>query len=492
MTKQSIEWGLYMKNKILILSLCLGSLLMADEAKVYENIALPEAIKITKEHNIEIDIANFDKEVNDLGVRVANGYSFGKLDATVMGLRSNDAGNVFGFKLQSREADFGDFGFDQFLGAFGAAMVNESGVPDFNAFASNLSSAQAQGQLLAIQPDKLNYPGSRNHFDTKLSYMIPLYTGWKLKSYRDIAHKMSKMGSLNKQKVIAEKLFQVKKAFYDISLLLNFEKDLDHIRMNIEKLKRTTIEMRKEGYAKKTDLLEVESKLANVERMLSQTDANKELSYQFLSFLLNAEVTSIKTVALDAPEFTVTEEEVLDKNLDVKKAKTGLEIQSKMVTVARSAFQPSVGAFAEYGSSDDKFLNDFKDHDRYTVGVKLSYNLFSGGSDFATLQQEKLKKLKVARQVELAKKGIALKFKKIKTGIKNFNAQIESLEKEVDLSNEIYLSYQAQYEEGLSSINDVLIKESLQIEKLLKLQHVQTERNEKILELARLTYGEGK
>ncbi len=479
-----------MKKKIFLLSLCLGSFLMAAESKVYENLSLSDAIAMTKEHNLEIDIANFDKRVNDLGVQVANGYSFGKLDATLMGLRSNDAGNVFGFKLQSREANFGDFGFDQFLGAFGGAMVDSTGVPNFNAFAQNLSNPQAQAQLLGIEPDQLNFPKARNHFDEKLSFMIPLYTGWKLKSYRDIAKQMSKMGALNKDKVIAEKLFEVKKTFYDISLLLHFEKDLKHIAKSMKELRNTTMEMRKEGYAKKSDLLEVESKVANIKRMLIQTDANKALSYQFLSFLVNAEVKSIQTVALDAPEFTVTVKDALDSNLDIKKAKTGLKIQSKMVDVAKSAFHPQVGAFAEYGSSDDKFLNDFAKHDRYTVGVQLSYNLFSGGSDAAKLEQEKLKKLKVARQVELAKKGIALKFQKIKTEIKNFNAQVESLQKEVELSNEIYLSYLSRYEEGLSSINDVLIKEALQIEKLLKLQQIQTQRNEKILELARLTYGE--
>lgn len=481
-----------MKKKIFLLSLCFTSLLMAEELKIYENLSLADAIIITKENNLEIDIAHFDKQVNDLGVRVANGYSFGKLDATIMGMRSNDAGNIFGFKLQSREANFGDFGFSDFLGAFGASMVNEAGLPDFNAFAANMANPAAGAQLLSIEPRDLNYPKTRNHFDNKLSFVIPLYTGWKLKSYRDIAKEMSKMGALDKDQVVAEKLFEVKKAFYDISLLLNFENDLQRIKDNIEKLKRTTEEMRKEGYAKKSDLLEVESKLANISRMLIQTDANKELSYQFLSFLLNSEVKSIQAVALDAPEFTVTVEEVLESNLDIKKAKTGLAIQSKMVDVAGSAFHPTVGAFAEYGSSDDKFLNDFKDHDRYTVGVQLSYNLFSGGSDAATLQQEKLKKLKVAKQVELAKKGIALKFRKIKTEIKNLNAQIESLQKEVELSSEIFLSYQARYDEGLSSINDVLIKEALQIEKLLNLQHVQTQRNEKILELARLTYGESK
>jgi len=480
-----------MRKSLFLISLCLSSVLSAGEV-VYEKISLSQAIKIAKEKNIEIDIANFDKQVNDLGVKVANGYSYGKLDASLMGMRSNDAGNIFGFKLQSREADFGDFGFDQFLGAFGGAMLNPSGMPDFNAFASNMANPQAQAALLGIEPSELNFPKTRNHFDTKLSYMIPLYTGWKLKSYRDIAKMMSKMGAINKEQVVAEKILQVKKAFYDISLLSRFEKDLTHIESSMERLRDTTIEMRKEGYAKKTDLLEVESKLADVKRMLFQTDANKELSYQFLSFLLNGEVQSIEITTGDVADFSVTEEEVLAKNLALKKAETGLAIQSKMVEVKKSAFHPQLGAFAEYGSSDDKPFNDFKLHDRYTVGVQLSYNIFSGGSDAAALQQEKLKKLKVARQVEFAKKGITLQFNKIQTEIKNLNAQIESLKKGVDLAKEIYQSYLARYDEGLSSINDVLIKEALQIEKLLTLQQVQTQRNAKLLELARLIYGESK
>jgi len=283
-----------MKKKFFLLSLCLGTFLMAEGLTVYENLSLHDAIKRAKEHNLEINIANFDKQVNDLGVRVANGYSFGKLDATLMGIRSNDSGNIFGFKLQSREANFGDFGFSDFLAAFGGAMVNETGTPDFNAFAANMANPAAQGNLLSIEPADLNYPKTRNHYATKFTYMIPIYTGFKLKSYRDIANEMSRMGALNREQVVAEKLFQVKKAFYDISLLLSFERDLQHIQSNIEKLKSTTQEMRKEGYAKKTDLLEVESKLANVTRMLIQTDANKELSYQFLSFLLNSEVKSIQ------------------------------------------------------------------------------------------------------------------------------------------------------------------------------------------------------
>jgi len=462
------------------------SVLFAENNTTYENLTLKEALNIVQQENLEINIAEFDREVAKLGEKVARGYSFGKLDAELMGLRSNDAGNVFGFKLQSREASFGDFGFSDFLGGVGQAIGMSNN--NFEAFANIMNNPQMSGQLLSTQPKDLNYPDSRNHFDNKLIYMIPLYTGGKLANYRDIAKKMSKMGRLDKQKVEAQKKYEVRKTFYDISLLHQFEIDLTTIKKNIEKLKNATIEMRDEGYARKTDLLEVESKLSNVERMLFQAKANKDLSYQFLSFLLNANVKSIKKVSLNTFNGEIPLENILKRNRDIQKAELGLKIQSNMIKVARSTYLPEIGAFAEYGSSDDKFMNDFKKHDRYTVGVKAKLNIFNGGVDSAKLEQEKIKRLKVKKQIELAKKGISLQYKKINTEIKNLDKQVESIKKEIELTDEIYQSYQERYKEGLASINDVVIKQSLQIEKLLKLLELQNSRNEKILQIYKLAY----
>ena len=474
---------------LLLLYGCLDADNDADSTKAYTNLPLKKALRLANRQNIEIDIAEFDRKIAKLGVKIARGYNFGKIDATLSGLRSNDAGNVFGFKLQSREATFGDFGFDQFLGAFGQAMMNPDGTPgDFNTFAQNFGNPRAQKQLLDTMPDRLNYPDARNHYDLKVQYMLPLYTGFKLSNYKKIAENMAKMARLDKQKVEAQKSFEIRKTYYDISLLDKFEHDLSTIKRNIEQLKDATLEFKKEGYAKNTDLLEVEAKLSNVDRMLFEARANRDLSYDFLSFLLDHEVKSIKHVSLDTFDCKIPLQNVLKRNRDIKKAELGLDIQSKMVDVSKSAFQPEVGAFVEYGSSDNTFLGHFKDHDRYTVGVQAKLNVFNGGTDLYKVEQEKLKRMKVKRQVELARKGIALKYKKITTEIANADKQVESLKKELELSQEIYNNYQERYKEGLASINDVVIKQSEQIEKLLKLLRVQNLRNQKILEVYRLAY----
>jgi outer membrane protein TolC len=457
-----------------------------NEVKAYTNLPLKEALRIANRQNIEIDIAEFDREIAKLGVKIARGYNFGKLDATLMALRSNDAGNVFGFKLKSREATFADFGFDQFLSGVGQALGAANG--NFAQFSQMMGDPRLAGQILTIAPDKLNYPDDRNHFDLNVRYMLPLYTGFKLTNYRKIASNMAKMARLDKQKVQAQKSFEIRKTYYDISLLDKFVRDLSTIKRNIKQLKEATIEFMKEGYAKKTDMLEVESKLSNVDRMLFEAKANRELSYDFLSFLLDHRVKSIKHVSLDTFDCKIPLENVLKRNRDIKKAKLGLDIQTKMVDVTKSAFHPEVGAFAEYGSSDNTFLGKFADHDRYTVGVQAKLNIFNGGSDYYKLQQEKLKRMKVKRQVELAIKGITLKYKKITTEIANADKQVESLKKELALAEQIYIDYQARYKEGLASINDVVIKQSEQIEKLLKLLRTQNIRNQKILEVYRLAY----
>ncbi len=470
---------------ITILSLFM-TISSAENTLPYENLTVEDAKKIVMNNNLEITIAQFNVDVATLGRKVAQGYNYGTLDATLMGLRSNDAGNVFGFKLQSREASFKDFGFSDFLGGVSQAISASGG--NFETFGSLMQNPDMSKQLLQTQPNDLNYPDERNHFDVTLKYMVPLYTGRKLSRYKEIAAQMVHMNQYDKQKVIAEKLYELEKVYYDISLLDAFEKDLNTIKENMEQLHFATLEMQKEGYAKRTDLLEVESKLSNVQRMIFQTRANRELSYQFLSFLLNSKVNSIQVLPLDAFNCNLSVEDVLSHNKDIQKAELGLKIQNKMIDVKRAANLPEVGAFAEYGSSDNRLLNDFAKHDRYTVGFQAKLNIFNGGVDAATIEQERIKQLKVKQQISLAKKGIALQYEKIKTEIKNYDFQIESLKKELELTQEIFKNYQERYKEGLASINDVVIKQSLQLEKMLKLLQLQNERTDKVLQVKKLAY----
>ncbi len=421
------------------------------------NLDIKEAVSMLENNNLELKISRFNEQMKAYEAVAAEGQNYGKLDLSVAGMRSNDAGNVFGFKLQSREATFGDFGVDEF--------------------------DPTNTDILNVEPHALNYPDARNHYQTKISYMLPLYTGGKLSEYGRITDAMHRMSQWDTQKLINEKIFQTKKAFYDISLVDNYILNLSKIIKNIDHLESIVKSMREEGYAKDIDLLEVQARKAEAESMYNQAKLNRDLAYQFLSFLLNEEVNSIKKVNDMAPMPSIDTVEVESNNIDIQKALLGLQITEMALKVEEANYLPTVGAFGEYGSADNTFWNEFEEKDAYTVGVQLKWNIFNGGIDSANLEKAKVNHLKVENEVALAKSGIALKVKKLETEILSKNADVKSYQKQLRFAKKVYENYRSRYKEGIVSISDVLIKQSRELEVLLKLLTAKNERNTKIFEL---------
>lgn len=434
-----------------------------------ESITLDNAIDILKSQNLEIKAAEFDIQSAVEDAKSTSASHYGKLEFIQDFARSDDAGNVFGFKLSSREANFGDFGAKEFMDNFMA------GTPDYT-----------------TPPHDLNYPDSRNYFQSKLKYELPLFTGFKISSYEDIMKSVTKIKKLEKSQIVNEKIYETRKSFYDMALLEESMKNLNVILKNINTLEEMTYEMIEVGYAKKVDLLEVKAKKGNVERLISQMESNKELLYHYISFLLNQKVTSIKTPPLEIKTPSISNSDIINNNLDIQKANTGLAIKESMIGVSKSSYYPMVGAFAEVATADDTFLGDASDHKSYTVGARLTWSIFNGGADSANVEKSRLDFLKTKTEVALANSGIELQTQKIRTEIQSYNNDIESLKKELVLADEIYKNYEARYREKLSSMSDVIIKQSEQIEKILQLQQTMNKRNERVFALEKLANGENR
>ena len=444
-----------LKKSFILLSLLFSSHSLT--AKILNDLSLNDALNIMKNDNLELKISKFNEQMKAHDAHMASGYNYGSLDVKFQALRSNDAGNIFGFKLKSREASFGDFGFSEF--------------------------DNTNPNILTTQPNDLNYPKTRNHYQTTLTYMLPIFTGGKLSQYGKITKALTYMSQLDTEKLLNEKVFQTKKTFYDISLIEQYTHNLKNIVMNINKLEEIVSNMRQEGFAKEIDELEVKSRKSEAQSLLSQATYNEELAYQYLSFLLNQEVKSIQTLDKLAPMPNVNEAEFSENNLDIQKAELGLKITDMAIKLEESKFLPTVGAFGEYGSADNQAFNEFRKKDFYTVGLQLEWNLFNGDVDRQSLQKAKIENMKVQDQVELAKAGITLQVKKLTTNIKSKNAEIKSLETQYSFAEKVYENYEGRYQEGISSISDVLIKQSKELEVLLKLLTAKNDRNAKVFEL---------
>ncbi|NPA61769.1 MAG: TolC family protein [Epsilonproteobacteria bacterium] len=453
--------------KRLIVFLLLLLSLKAEDVGV-ENLSLDEAINIMKQSNLELKISKFNEQIKEYEAEATKGYKLGTADVIVEDAYSNDAGNVFGFKLKSREATFGDFGAKEFMDNMGMAQQGDM---------------DAAGRMYSDPPHRLNHPSARNHFQTTFKYMVPLYTGGKLEQYQKITQALHKMSRLDTRKLLNEKIFQLKKTFYDISLVDEYIDKLSQIISNIDRLDEIVGSMKEEGYAKEIDQLEVQARRAEAQSMLSQATFNRKLAYQYLSFLLNQPVASIQPIYTTPTVPTIDRGEIEATNLDIQKAKLGLKITDMAIEVEKSNFLPEIGAMTEYGSSDNAPLNRFFDKDFYTIGVQAKWNLYDGKIKDNNLQKAKIENLKVKEQVNLAKEGIYLKVRKTLTEIRSKEADVESLEKQLEFATRVYETYEEQYKEGIKSISDVLIKQSKELEVILKLLTAKNDRNTKVFEL---------
>ena len=433
-----------------------------------QSLTLEQALELIKRQNLEIKTAEYDIQTASLSLDMADAQDYGQLNFIQNISRSDDAGNVFGFKLTSREATFGDFGFSDFL-----------------------SPPPGTTDILKVQPNALNYPDARNFFQSKLTYELPVYTGNKITAYQNMAREMRNISILEKEEQLNTKIYETRKSFFDMALLENSLKNLNIILTNITRLETTTQEMITEGYAKRVDLLEVQSKKANVERIITELESNQELLYHYLSFLLNQDVKEISTPQYDLDTPQVSAEDILHNSIDIKKAMTALKIRDNMLVAEKSRYLPMIGAMAEMQTADDTFLGDANDHKSYTVGMQLRWNIFSGGSDSAAIEKAQIERLKMQTQTELARQGIALKIKEIQTKIKTANSKIKNLNVELQLAREIYNNYEGRYKEQLSSMSDVIIKQSGWLEKVLQLLEAENARNTQIFALERLALIQG-
>lgn len=424
--------------------LYMSILLLVQVLSANETITLEQAIQKVKERNVEIVIARFDEEIKAYEHAMAKGNAYGSLDLSQSAFRSNDALGVFGFKLQSREVTSADF-----------------------------------------IPHDLNNPTERAHFQTNLLYTLPLYRGGQMQQYENIKKALHLLSTLEKEELMAQKIFELKKSFYAISLLDAYLNHLSTIAHNTETLEKTTQALLEEGYVKQVDVLEVQARLSDVQRQISQAKANQALMYHFLSFLLNEPISSIAGSYEDARVMVEIEESKLE-SLEIEKAKKGVEISTMNIALNEGAFLPHVDLFANYGSGSETLLNDFSKNDAYTFGVQVRWNLFKGGNDKNNLEKARVENLKAQQQLLLAQQNVALHVKQMQTQIDNYDAHIQSLKKEVALAHRIYENYVERYKQKLVSINDVMVKHSEELTKILSLKEVQNVRNETIFALEKL------
>ena len=397
-----------------------------------QSVNFDKILDLTIKNNKDLKQQQLSIDSSKLDIDYIDSISYGKASLSHEISRTNHSGYVFNSKLSSREATFDDFGFSQ---------MNEG---------------------LKTEPKNLNYPEDRNNFTTKLSYDIPLFTGFKLSNQKDILKLQEKANEIKYNLDVKELEFEVLKAYNSAVVAKDFIKALEKAKESIEFMKNGAIAFHKEGLVTKIDVNEAKVYESNINSQLLEAQNNFQLALAYLGFLSSddsiKDVEELENIYFKFPNEEELYAKALENRDEVKMQNIQVNATKKNIEIANSSYYPSVYSHLEYGYNDDKVTVD-SDKNYYIAMIGISLTLFDNTRSIEK-QKNKIEYQKASLNEEKLKDAIKLELKK---AILNLETKEKVLAQKIeakDLSNDILNQAKLQYKNQLISMTTLLQQEA--------------------------------
>jgi outer membrane protein TolC len=323
-----------------------------------KTITFSEALDLTILNNKELKAKEFDSKKAIETLKEAKGHNLGKLEFVENISRTNNSGHIFGMKLASREATFGDFGFSQF----------DNTNPD----------------ILNVQPDDLNNPDARTNFETKITYDIPLYVGGKLQSAQSMASlqvraNMAKFSHDKKQLGLA--VFKAYNGAVAAKRFIAMTKKAKKITNRFVKVSRGLYRNR---LARIIDVKQSKIADKSIDIKLQEAQKKFELAIAYLRFLTSddkiTDVGSFALIRIGNMHLETLQKTAIENRDDYKWMELNADTMKKKIDFDSSNNYPMIGAHLEYGMNDNSIdLGEAHNKDYYLAAIGLRYSLLDGG-----------------------------------------------------------------------------------------------------------------
>jgi outer membrane protein TolC len=414
---------------------------IASTSLIAGEITFEEALLKTLSNNKELKAKKLDIETSKVNYKNARGYELGNLTFNENIGKSNNAMNVFGMKLSSREATFGDFGFAEF----------------------DMTGAT---NPLPVAPNTLNYAEARTNFETKLTYELPIFTGYKLQSAKEMSKLQVKANEAKYNFDEKQLQLEVLKAYNGAVVAKHFIEATNKIKETSSSFVYLATEMFKEGYTTNIDIQQSEVFDMKINTMILDSKNQYALALAYLKFLTNDEqidgVNEFKTFHSNNEDLKTLQENAIANRDDLKWMEQNTKTMAAKVEFEKSANYPMIGSHFEYGFNDNQIDNIRGAKDYYTLAVGLEYKIFDGLTTSSNIEKAKIEYAKTKHYLEYMKDGLKLGVEKAYLTCKTKASVLDEKLKAQNLANDILEKSKEMYKNQLMSMNDLLLQSANQ------------------------------
>ncbi|MDE7408492.1 MAG: TolC family protein [Muribaculaceae bacterium] len=331
---------------------------------------------------------------------------------------------------------------------------------------TNPANGQPIPTEVAVIPKEAMQYDTRNVFFGAFTLTQPIYLGGSIRALNQIAKHGESIARSLKDQAEQDVLLGVDEAYWQVVSLVE-KRDLARSFVNlVDSLRQSVIDMKDEGVATRSDVLNVEVKYNEACIMLTKVENGLSLSRMALAQICGLPVDTPMTLSDEASEnleadMTIPNTDMRDvyaRRADLDVLRKGIDLMKSKENLSLSSMLPKVAAFGAYSFSNPNVINGFekKFGGGFSVGATLTVPLWHWGGNYnkyrAAKSQTAAQKLlledmeeKVSLQVSQAEYSYNEAFKTYDMTKKNMQSAQENLQ-----------NAQYAFKEGVLTTDDVM------------------------------------
>ncbi|MDG6779054.1 TolC family protein [Thiomicrorhabdus sp. zzn3] len=353
--KQQYEKGWKLKRLAMALAVALPIAGFAQSAAA-ETLEFKRCVELTLNQNPETAVSAFRIEQAKSAYQEASSSRLPQITASFTASNSDNPLNVFGMKLQQRDASFADFGFAEF----------DSTNPN----------------LLNVVPDDLNHPDARTDFNTRLEMLIPVYNGGKISSYQKQAKSMIDAAQHGDEAVRQMLTFNVYKAYEAVHTARAYIEVAQKAVLAADSYVKTTANLVEQGVLVRSELLSAKVNQSNARMALEKAQNQEKVALESLKMLMAMDSVQTldigKRVDMEMPADNLDDmiAMALAKNPQLEAKRYQVNSSYAAVGASKAGLYPSFNVMARQDWNDDQVgFNNAS----YTVAGVVSWKITDFG-----------------------------------------------------------------------------------------------------------------
>jgi len=318
-----------------------------------------------------------------------------------------------------------------------------------------------------FNPALLNDPSQIENYATKFEIQQPLINFDGMYQRKAAKSKMEAM-SLKTERTQEYLAFEVEKAYMQLQLAYKAVDVLEKVLEAANANKKLADNSFKQGYLQRSDVLNVEVRVTEVQNQLQSAKSNVQNASNYLSFLMNDETYVIYTPTdeLTVSTFAMEDKSISENRSDIKAMELASKAYEAMNKADKMAFLPRLNAFGSYELYDDQIFQ--ADASGYLFGAQLSWDIFQGSKRFGKAQKSKSEFEKSKLEYKQYVSQSNLELNKAKRALLDAENKLKLTALALEQSEESLRIRTNRFKEGLEKTSDLLMADTQFAQKQLE------------------------